>query len=103
MPAMLPACQIVSNLLSLMGDRHMVHSFDGILKMRKIIPVSFYNLKINLDTPQKRGKKAHTHVMRRDRKVAEFCFFYFYFFAQLCYFGPQMCISVKGVSSLRFD
>ena len=57
MPAMLPACQIVSNLLSLMGDRHMVHSFDGILKMRKIIPVSFYNLKINLDTPQKREKK----------------------------------------------
>ena len=83
----------------------MVHSSDGILKMRKILPVSFYNLKINLDTPQKRKKKVHTHVMRRDRKVAEFCFFSFLFFcfAQFCYLGPQMCISVKGVSSLRFD
>ena len=84
---MLSACQIVSKLLSLMGDRHMVHmvhSFDGIMKIRKIIPVSFYNLKINLDTPQKRKKSAHP-CDEKKQESSWVLFFSFFFFALLSF------------------
>ena len=66
-----------------MGGRRMVHSSDGILKMRKILPVSFYNLKINLDTPQKRKKSAHPCDEKRQESSWVLFFFHFYFFALL--------------------